>query len=373
MKEKGKLTKWMYWFILGVAIIIVYKLIDNLTSISTSITNFFKILMPFIIGALIAYILYIPCSKIEKSLEKNKFKIINKNRRVISILIVYIIVLLLLIILVNCILPPVVNSIKDLVSNIPSYYNTLNGIVNDLPEDSMLVKLNVKESIAKLASINFEQYISIEYVFEYLKGIMNFASGIFDVFVTIIISIYTLAERGKIVAFLKKASSAIFGSQKYIVISKYFKKTNEIFFNFISGQLIDAVLIGIISVIIMSILKVKYAVLLGFIIGLFNLIPFFGAIIAVVIAIFITLCTGGISKAIWLAVTIIIAQQIDANILNPRILSDKLQISPILVILSVAIGGAYFKVLGMFLAVPIVAVIKLIIDDYIDYKSSIHN
>ena len=373
MREKGRLTKWMYWFIFAIAVIIFYKLLDNLTSIGTSITNFFKILMPFIIGALIAYILYIPCRKIEKLIEKSKFSFLKKHRRGIAILLVYLIVLLLLIILVNCILPPVIISIKDLVNNIPSYYSSLIGIVNDLPEDSILVKINIKESIAKLASIDFEKYISIDYIMEYLKGIMSFASGIFDVFVTIIISIYTLAERGRIVSFLKKTSSALFGVEKYGIISKYFKKTNEVFFNFITGQLIDAVLIGIISVIIMSILKVKYAVLLGFIIGLFNLIPFFGAIIAIVIAVFITLCTGGVSKAIWLAVIIIFAQQVDANIINPRILSDKLQISPILVIISVAVFGAYFGVLGMFLAVPIVAVIKLIIDDYIDYKNSIHN
>lgn len=373
MKEKGKISRWMYWFIFAIAVIVFYKLLDNLTSIGTSITNFFRVLMPFIIGALIAYILYIPCSKIERGIEKSKFKFLNRHRRGISIFIVYIMVLLLLIILVNCILPPVINSIKDLVNNIPSYYTSLTGIINDLPEDSILVKMNVKESLAKLASIDFEKYTSIDYIMEYLKGIMSFASGLFDVFVTIMISIYTLAERRKIVAFFKKASSALFGIEKYSIISKYFKKTNEVFFNFISGQLIDAVFIGIISVIIMSILKVKYAVLLGFIIGLFNLIPFFGAIVAVAIAVFITLCTGGVSKAIWLAVTIIVAQQIDANVINPRILSDKLQISPILVILSVALGGAYFGVLGMFLAVPVIAVVKLIIDDYIDIKASIHN
>lgn len=373
MREKGRITKWLYWFGFAIAVIVFYKLLDNLTSIGTSITNFFKVLMPFIMGALIAYIFYIPCSRIEKGLQKSKFKFIRNKRRGLAILIVYIIVLLLLIILVNCILPPVINSIKDLVNNIPSYYTSLTGIINDLPEDSIFVKLNVKEGLAKFASINFEQYISIEYITSYLKGIMNFATGIFDVFVTIMISIYTLSERGRIVAFLKKASSSLFGIEKYSVISKYFKKTNEVFFNFISGQLIDATLIGVISVIIMSILKVKYAVLLGFIIGLFNLIPFFGAIVAVAISILITLCTGGISKAIWLAVIIISAQQIDANIINPRILSDKLQISPILVIISVAVFGAYFGVLGMFLAVPIVAVVKLIIDDYIDYKSVANN
>lgn len=373
MKEKGRITKWLYWFGFAIAVMIFYKLLDNLTSIGETITNFFKVLMPFIMGGLIAYILYIPCSRIEKGLQKSKIKFVRNKRRSLSIFIVYLIVLLLLIILVNCILPPVINSIKDLVNNIPSYYTALTGIINGLPEDSILVKLNIKETLSNFASINFEQYISIEYITSYLKGIMNFATGIFDIFVTIMISIYALSERTKIVAFFKKASSSLFGIEKYTVISKYFKKTNEVFFNFISGQLIDAVLIGIISVIIMSILKVKYAVLLGFIIGLFNLIPFFGAIVAVAISILITLCTGGISKAIWLAVIIISAQQIDANIINPRILSDKLQISPILVIISVAVFGAYFGVLGMFLAVPIVAVIKLIIDDYIDYKNVENN
>ena len=373
MKEKGRITKWLYWFGFAIAIIIFYKLLDNLTSIGASIKNLFGILMPFIMGALIAYILYIPCSKIEKGLQRSKIKFVRNKRRTLSIIIVYFIVLLLLVILVNCILPPVITSINDLINNIPSYYAALTGIINDLPEDSILVKLNVKESLANLASINFGQYVSIEYIVGYLKSIMNFATGIFDVFVTIIISIYTLSERGKIVAFFKKASSSLFGEEKYAIISKYFKKSNVVFFNFISGQLIDAVLIGIISVIIMSIMKVKYAVLLGFIIGLFNLIPFFGAIVAVGISIFITICTGGVNKAIWLAVVIIFAQQIDANIINPRILSDKLHISPILVIISVAVMGAYFGVLGMFLAVPIAAVIKIIVDDFIDSKNSTHN
>ena len=103
-------------------------------------------------------------------------------------------------------------------------------------------------------------------------------------------------------------------------------------------------------------------------IGIFNIIPFFGAIVAVAIAIFITICTGGISKAIWLAIVVIILQQIDANIINPKILGDKLKISPILVIFSVAFAGAYFGVLGMFLAVPVIAMLKLIINDYLEYK-----
>jgi len=116
----------------------------------------------------------------------------------------------------------------------------------------------------------------------------------------------------------------------------------------------------------LTIMKVKYAVLLGTMIGLFNLIPFFGAIIAVALAALITLFTGGITQALWVIAVLVILQQIDANILNPKIVGDALEISKILIILSVTVAGAYFGILGMFLGVPIVAVIKMMIDDYIE-------
>ena len=218
------------------------------------------------------------------------------------------------------------------------------------------------------SKVEVKLIFSISYFTEKFSSIHDW-SGIFDVFVTLVISIYVLRERDIIMNFLRKLTSSLFKEQTYETISKYFKRTNSIFFNFISGQFIDAVIVGIVTTIAMSIMGVKYAALLGFLIGLFNLIPFFGAIVAVAIAIFITLCTGGLGKAIWLAIVVIILQQIDANIINPKIIGDKLKISPILVIFSVTFAGAYFGVLGMFLAVPIVAMLKLIINDYLDYKT----
>ena len=110
----------------------------------------------------------------------------------------------------------------------------------------------------------------------------------------------------------------------------------------------------------------KRQVLLGFLIGVFNLIPYFGAIIAVIVACVITIFTGGFVQAIWVAVVLIIIQQIDANIINPKILRDALEISKILIIFAVTVGGAYFGVLGMFLGVPAIAVIKMMLDDYIE-------
>ena len=184
-----------------------------------------------------------------------------------------------------------------------------------------------------------------------------------------IVSVYLLAERKRILNFLKRLSSALFNKDTYQLVGRYFNKSNEVFFKFVAGQVFDAIVVGILTSVAMSILGVKYAVLLGFMIGLFNLIPYFGAIIAVIVAIIITLFTGGLGQAVLMAIIVIILQQIDANIINPKIIGNSLSISPLLVIFAVTVGGAYFGVLGMFLAVPIFTVIKLLIEEYIDYQN----
>ena len=104
-------------------------------------------------------------------------------------------------------------------------------------------------------------------------------------------------------------------------------------------------------------------------IGLFNIIPYFGAIVAVALSILITLITGGFSQAIVMAIVVIVLQQIDSNIINPKIIGNSLEISPLLVIFSVTVGGAYFGVLGMFLAVPVAAVLKIVVDDWLEMKN----
>ena len=101
------------------------------------------------------------------------------------------------------------------------------------------------------------------------------------------------------------------------------------------------------------------------------MIPYFGAIIAVIIAALITILTGGVGQAVTMVIVVTILQQIDANIINPKIIGNSLKISPLLVIFAVTIGGAYFGVWGMFLAVPVIAVLKLVVTDYIEYKNKV--
>lgn len=373
-KKTRVITKWLYWFIFAVAVIAVYKTLDNFSNIANGIGNFLGIITPFLSGILIAYILYLPCRKLESVIIKTKkFNFIKKRARKLSVIIVYIIAIILIITLIKVILPPVVQSIIDLVNNLPNYYNMVMQKINELPEDSYLKSEQVLNVVKSMQEINLSEILNMDKITKYAQGAISFASSIFDVFVAVIVSVYILIERTEILEFLKKLAGAIFEPKTYKNVGKYFNRTNTIFFNFLASQFLDAIVVGILVSIALSIMEVKYSVLLGFMIGLFNLIPYFGAIIAVVIAAIITLLTGGLEQAIWMIIVTTILQQIDANIINPKIVGNSLKISPILVILSVTIGGAYFGVIGMFLAVPIVAVLKLLITDFIDWKNRLKN
>lgn len=367
-KKERKFTKWLYWFAFAVAVILVYKTVDSIGAIGGWIGNLLKIISPFLVGTLIAYILYIPCRRVERWYEKIKIKMISKRARGLSVISVYIIVLLILIILVTYIIPPIMASLTDLITNFQTYYNEAIERANSLPEDSFLRRPEITEIIEKIKTIDLKQFVSTERLIEYAQGAMSMVSGVVNFFVTLIVSVYVLLARREIVKFIKRAISAIFNEKVAGTINKYFNKTNEIFFNFLAGQLIDAVVVAVITSIAMLILDVKYAILLGFMIGLLNLIPYFGAIIGVVIAAVITLITGGWEQALWMVVIVTILQQIDANIINPKILGNSVQMNPLLVIISVTIGGAYFGVLGIFLAVPTCAVVKIVIEDVIEYK-----
>ncbi len=368
-EEKHNIKKWAYWFSLAVAIIIVYNVLGNFTSITNSIKNFLGVIMPFGVGLLIAYILYLPCCKIEKILKKTKKKnMLNKHARLFSIITVYIIAILVCVIIINVILPTVIQSLLELVANVPNYYNTAIEKLNSLPENHILKNEKVMEAIINLKNIDLQSIINIDKIQGYIKGVISAVGTIMDIFIAFVVSIYILLQRKKLINFWSKLVKAVVKENVYITMKKYFIEGNQIFFNFLTSQIIDAIIVGVLVSIAMAIIGVKYAVLLGFVIGLFNLIPYFGAIVAVAIAILITLFTGGIGKAILMAAVVIVLQQIDANIINPKIVGNSLQISQLLVLFAVTVGGAYFGILGMFLAVPIFTVIKVIIEDFVEER-----
>ena len=368
-KEKNDIKLWLFWFSLAVAIIAAYNILGNLAGVAQIIGSILGAIMPFCIGLLIAYILYMPCRSIETLFKKSKKKgFVNKHARGLSILTTYIIALIVIVIILNVIIPIVVQSLSDLFTNLPGYYNSVTEKINELPEDNILRSEKATEIINNIKNIDFTALFNMERIQQYIKSFISAMETILDAFIAVIVSVYILAQRNAIIRFLSKFTKAVASKNAYEKIKKYFMKSNSVFFKFLTSQVLDAILVGVLVSVALSILQVKYAVLLGFMIGLFNLIPYFGAIVAVVIAILITVLTGGIGKALLMTVVVVILQQIDANIINPKIVGDSLEISQLLVIFAVTLGGAYFGVIGMFLAVPVATVIKLIIEDFIEER-----
>ena len=356
--------KWIFWVSIGTVLIVIYKFFDNFNGIGKWISNLVGILTPFLAAILIAYILYKPCSKIENRLKRKV-----KHARGISILIVYVILMLVIIFVLKFIIPAVFNSIVDLVNNVQNYYNSITtGDVGD--GWAPFIKDNIiKPMVEYIQKLDFKYIITPEKIIEYISSAIGVVKTLFSCFIAVICSIYILSEREKIIKSIDRFAKASMKEKGYNRFNRYFTNGNTIFFGFISSQFIDTIVVAILASITLLILKVKYAVLLGVIIGIFNLIPYLGAIFAIGIAGIITILTGGWKQAIIMVVIITIVQQLDANIINPKITGSRLNVSPLLIIFSVTIGGAYFGIVGMFLAVPIAVLIKLMVTDFIANKN----
>ena len=358
--------KWIFWVSIGTVLIMIYKFFDNFSGIGRWISNLLVILTPFLAAILMSYILYTPCSKIEKALKK-KTKL--KHTRLLSIIIVYLIVFICIFLILKFVIPAIFNSIIDLINNIQGYYNTIK--TSEIGGNwAPFIKDNIiKPMVDYIGNLDFKTIITPDRIMEYLSSAIGAVKIVFNIFISLICSVYILSERESIIRFIDRFAKASMSNKGYHKFNRYFSNGNKIFFGFISSQFIDAIVVSILMSILLLILRVKYAILLGVIVGLFNLIPYFGAIVAVIVAALITVLTGGWQQALIMTIAMVIVQQIDANIINPRITGSRLNVSPLLVIFSVTIGGAYLGVVGMFIAVPVAVLIKLMLDDYIENKS----
>ena len=333
-------------FILAVSIMIAYKIIMGESNVFTIVKEFLTVLKPVFFAMIIAYILYIPAKRIEVLFAGLKNKFISSKAKGISIAIVYLIALLLLTILIVFGGKVLAKNFEELIKMIPNYVNDAINFFKSLPSDSIVANLHLDVQLEKVKQMDLYkqilQQISVSDIIGQAKIALNFVNGIFDVFVMIIVSIYLLYSRREIQGFFNKSVTAFFNKDVSETISKYIEKTNYIFFRFVTTQILDGFIVAIIICVALSIMKVKYAIALGFLVGISNLIPFFGAIIGVGVTGIVTLFTGGFSQAIIALVVITILQQLDANILNPILLGESLEVNKILIITSVIVGGAYF-------------------------------
>ena len=168
------------WLLIAIIVVVIYKMLDNFSSVQEWFGKLFLILKPFLIGLLISYILFIPCRKIESIYKKAKLKFISKKARGLSVITTYILFVLVIVIIINCIFPVLKNSIVELVSNVPSYYESLVNQYKELPEDSILKSEIIQDKMAELTNIDMKQFLNInnEKIIEYVKNIIDICDEI---------------------------------------------------------------------------------------------------------------------------------------------------------------------------------------------------
>jgi len=348
--------KWLPAFIFAVLLIVFYKTLDSFGQIKIWIGDFLGMLSPFLFGILIVYVLYIPCEKLEYLYRKSAPNLIVKKARVFSVLSVYAALLLAVVLIVTFAMPILIKNLLEFTSSLPAHYK---HIIEKYPDNVFLSNFDISRLIQLLDSIKIQQLG---------KSIMAFTSGIFKAFIGLVVSLYILLDRDNIADFFNKLSYVILKDKNREQFIKYLRRINKVVFAFLLGKSIDSAINTLVVTTILLILNVKYAFLFGMICGIANFIPYLGSLAAVVFVSFVTLLTGGSAKAITTLIALIIFQQVDGNIIEPKIMGKTLKINPLLIIFAVLAGGAYFGVVGMFLAVPIVTILKQILLEYLDSR-----
>ncbi len=360
-------SKWLGAFVFAVAVITVYKTFDNLTVVFDTVRYFIGLLTPFLIGIPIAFFLYPGCRKLEGKLAFSKYKKVANAKKGLSILIVYAVFLLVLSLGISILMPRISSSITELVKRLPVYMQEINDFLRSQAEPGGLLEMVDVEQIIK--TISLENLYGLFFRGDwgqYMEGVKGVTSTLLSWFMGIIISIYTLLERDSLFRMSRKVFGIFMKQETMDKIGFYIHEISSIFYRFFFGKAVDSIIVGIIAIIGFSVLGVPFALLMGICIMLFNMIPYFGPIIGAVPVVIVTLLVNDVYSAIWTALFILILQQVDANILGPKILSNSVGVSPFWVIFAILVFGGLFGMLGMIVGVPAVAAIRLLLLDYLD-------
>ena len=362
---KSMTKRVLVYIVAGIGILAAYFILINLKRVSGIFSSVSGILRPFIIAAIFAYIVNGPMMFFERLFGRltDKKKPRPVLKRVLAIIAAWVASLAVLVLFFVIIVPDVKISITTLINNLPSYFESLKAFIVALAEKYQL-------DISYLNSfMNFQVTADgiMEIIDKYsdalipqLANIANISvqicSFIADVIIAIIISVYLLFSKETLIAQLKKVLYALFSRKLADVSVRVARETHRTFSGFINGKLLDSLIIGILCFIGMSILKFEYALLISFIVGVTNVIPFFGPMFGAVPSVLLLLMIDP-WHALWFAVFIFALQQLDGNVIGPKILGDSTGLPALWVMFAILVGGALWGVAGMFVGVPLFAVI----------------
>lgn len=365
MKKLREYSVWVVAFVFAVAVITVYKTFDNFGSIKDTIATVLSAFKPFFIAFVIAYVLNLPAVRIKNlidNIKSEKFEFFKKHSHGISIAVVYVITLGLLFWGLYYLLPKMYTSFVNFLGALPGYVNNIVAMIsqNDNFDDSVF-----KETVASLLDYvnKYVGGIDISQFGKYAAGVVNITSGVFSVVVAFIASAYMLLDKENIKRTTVKLFSVFMKNENKLQVLSHAREVNDIFTNYIYARLICCAIMAVASTVVLSVLRVEYALILGLFIGAMDMIPYFGSIIATVVAILVAFITNGAATGVTTGIILLIMQQIDGNILGPKVMGDSLEIRPLWIIVAVTVGGSLFGFIGMLISVPVVAVLRILLQE----------
>ncbi len=369
------------------ATIVINKVITNIENISFGFTQILavtkKVLMPFIIGFFIAYFLNPSARFIEKQFEiwdvaKKK----PSKRRMLSVLMTYILYIGALVWIVAYLVPEISSNTQKLVVSLPKEAENLRsgGLSNNNIIQTAVDSVNELFSTDFDASKLVDDYIIgpltdlfsqfPEMAGALIQGTMSVASTLLNVLLGVVIGFYMLCDKERFGDIIRRFLTAIFKKKTSETIIHLAHTSNNYFEKFFIGKVIDSAIIALIFFVICIIIRAPYAVLLSLIIGVTNMIPYFGPFIGAVPVILIVFLNNinNPLMVLWFAIIIFALQQFDGIFLGPKIIGDSIGLRPISVIFSILVGGALFGVLGMFFGAPAFAIILKAVNSLVDRR-----
>lgn len=351
-----------------------------------------NLLKPFIFGFCIAFILNIPLSRIENSFRKkdNKKKKVSNSRakheelatkkqkrtnpklRVLSIILSLLIFIGIIFLTLFLVIPEFINTISIFKDSIPSAFNTCQEWARDLMSNNPEIVEKINEFKPDWQQIYDETGTWIKSMATGIIGvsidvIVSIFSGIINFFMGIIFAVYMLMQKEKLTCQLKRVIRACMPEDKAQRLMYIGHVTNDTFKKFFGGQFVEAVLLGVLCFIGMSIFKMPYALTISVLVGVTALIPVFGAFFGTAIGAILILAVDPM-QAIWFVIFIIVLQQIDGNFIYPKIVGDSVGLPGIWVMLAVLVGGNSLGIIGMLIGVPIASVVYKLIREYVQKK-----
>lgn len=351
--------------------LVLFFVLWNFNVITSFSNQFLGLVKPFIWGFALAYLINIPYDFILRRLLKAKDGDSDFGRKkALAIILSYVCFLLIIILSFVLLIPQLIDSVNEFISNFSNYSSSLESLTSNFIERFQFQNSFLNDFEGTLMSYK-DQILQL--INNVLPSIINVAtgtaSGIFNLVFTLILSIYFLASKEKLMILIKNSALALTKPRTLHYLNHIIDTSNETFRGFIVGQLTDALIVGLITFIGSGIFGFPYPMLIGFIAGITNIIPVLGPFIGAVPCFFIILMAAP-GKALWYLIFVVVLQQVDGNFICPKIVGDSIGLDGIWVIFAVIVGGGLFGIFGSFVFVPVFATLFKLYNEWIHAKLS---